>query len=77
MNSVFFAEHLEEVAFINFFNGNAILDATIDYNVVDIDKEFIKPMTGITFDLNGFKADKVVVCFDSSYDAFVNEIIVL
>lgn len=77
MNSVFFAEHLEEVAFINFFNGNAILDATIDYNVVDIDKEFIKPMTGITFDLNDFKADKVVVCFDSSYDAFVNEIIVL
>ena len=76
-NTSFNTYLFEEIEFINFFNGNAVVDGSIDYTTVDIDKEFITPMTGITIEFNDFKANKVVVCFDSSYDAFVNEIIVL
>ena len=77
VNSCTFGKHVEEVEFINFFNGNAIIDGCIDYDVVNIDTEFIFPDSGLTYNLYDIKADKVVICFDNTWEAQINEIIVL
>jgi hypothetical protein len=77
VNSSTYGKHVEEVEFINFFNGNAILEGCIDYEVVNIDTEFIFPDSGLTYNLHDIKANKVVICFDNDWEAQINEIIVL
>ena len=77
VNSSTFGKHVEEVEFINFFNGNAIIDGCIDYEVVNIETEFIFPDSGLTYNIYDIKADKVVICFDNTWEAQINEIIVL
>ena len=77
INSCVFGKHVEEVEFINFFNGNAVVEGCIDYEVVNIDTEFIFPDSGITYNLHDIKANKVVICFDNDWEANINEIIVL
>ena len=77
INSCIFGKHVEEVEFINFFNGNAIIDGCIDYEHVNIDTEFIFPDSGITYNLHDIKANKVVICIDADWEANINEIIVL
>ncbi len=77
VNSVYYEKHVELLEFINFFNGNAILDGNINFDQVNDEKEFIFPATGFTYDFEGFRAKKVVVCFDYEEDFNLNEIIVL
>ena len=77
LTPVSFGKHVEEVEFINFFNGNAVVEGCIDYEVVNIDTEFIFPDSGITYNLHDIKANKVVICFDNDWEANINEIIVL
>ena len=55
-------------------NGNAIIEGCIDYEVVNIDTEFIFPDSGLTYNLHDIKANKVVICFDNDWEAQINEI---
>lgn len=77
VNSTTFGSHFEEIEYINFFNDNALLDLVTNYEEVDYDKEFVYPTSGITIDITGVRANKVVICMDNDYQLNINEIIVL
>lgn len=78
-NSAFYEKMIEEVAYIDFDNGNAVIYP--QYCVekyVDYDLEFIQPGSAITVEFNkSFTASRVVICFKTSSPANINEIKVL
>lgn len=77
INSCDFNKRIERVEYINFFNGNAIMEAYVNEEHIKVEKDFIFPDSGITFNLDDIKASKVVICFDNLLEASINEIIVL
>ena len=77
INSCDFNKCIKRVEYINFFNGNAIMEAYVNEEHIKVEKDFIFPDSGITFNLDDIKASKVVICFDNSLEASINEIIVL
>ena len=76
-NSAYYDKALYEIAYINFFNDNVIYNASFMPNYVNDEKEFIFPGSSFTIDFDDIKATKVILCFDTTDGAQINEIKVL
>ena len=76
-NSAYYDKALFEIAYINFFNDNVIFNASFMPNYVNEDKEFIFPGSAFTIDFDDIKATRVVICFETTDGAQINEIKVL
>lgn len=77
MNSAHYDKRLERIEYINFFNDNSMHDLYADYNHIKDETEFIFPTSGFTYDIEGIRANKVVIAFDYGMEFNLNEIIVL
>lgn len=73
-NSAYYDKALSQIEFINFFNGNAIIDAQFSVSYLNDVQEFIFPGSAFTFDFAEFKASRVVIGIDTGYEAQFNEI---
>lgn len=74
-NSAFYDKYQEDLEFVNFLNGNAIVGTyfrTTEY--VDEEKEFIRPCSAFTYQFNEIKADKVIISFNGDGTKQINEI---
>ncbi len=73
-NSAFYDYYLSEIEFINFFNGNAILDASFPTSYVNNEYEFVFPTSAFVFDFQDIIASRVVIGFNTNTEARLNEI---
>lgn len=74
-NSANYSNYLEDISFINFGNGNVILDTTFRTSeYVDDEKEFIRPCSAFTYQFNEIKTDKIIIGFDTDGQRQINEI---
>lgn len=73
-NSAFYDEYVSGISFINFFNGNVILDAEFPSDYINDEKEFIFPSSSFAFDFADIKATRVVIGFDLAASSRINEI---
>ena len=76
-NSAFYEYALSEIDFINFYDGNVILNGGFCYNYINEEKDFIFPGSAFTFDFSDIKATRVVIGFNTSSVTQINEIKVL
>ena len=73
-NSAFYDYYLSAIDFINFFDGNAILDADFPSSYVNDEYEFIFPTSAFVFDFKDIVASRVVIGFNTSSEVRLNEI---
>ncbi len=73
-NSAFYDYYLSAIDFINFFDGNAILDADFPSSYVNDEYEFIFPTSAFVFDFKDIVASRVVIGFNASSEVRLNEI---
>lgn len=77
-NSAFYDKYLSEISFINFYNDNVIYDAYFLDDYINEEKEFIFPGSAFVLDIEKeFKASKVIIGFETSSGAQLNEIKIL
>ncbi|MFA6860833.1 MAG: family 43 glycosylhydrolase [Bacilli bacterium] len=76
-NSAFYDKYQSDISFINFFNGNAIMDTAFPTRYLNDEKSFIYPDSAFTYDFDDIKATKVIIGFNNPDAAkAINEIAV-
>ncbi len=73
-NSAFYDNYLSQIEFINFFNGNVILESRFANSYINDEFEFIFPTSAFVFDFEDIVASRVVIGFRTSVPTNINEI---
>ncbi|MBQ2713310.1 MAG: family 43 glycosylhydrolase [Clostridia bacterium] len=76
-NSAWYEKMLDEISFINFFNDNVIFNLGFCMPYINEDQSFIFPSSAFTAEFNEFKATRVVIGFNTTSGAQLNEIKIL
>ncbi len=73
-NSAYYDTILSQIDFINFFDGNAIIDVSFQEDYINNEYEFVFPTSAFVYDFADITASKVVIGFKTNQTTFINEI---
>lgn len=77
-NSAFYSKKVDNIDFINFKNGNAILNCYYPLELIDDEKEFVYPSSAFAFDFpEDIKVKEMIIRVNSSEEVRLNEIYVM
>lgn len=78
-NSAFYEKMISSIAYIDFGNGNVVINPVFNYNKnTNNQLQFIYPCSAISIEFNNiFTSNKVIVCFKTANGANINEIQIL
>lgn len=75
-NSAFYNKYVPEIDYINFGNGNAILNGVFPSRYVNDETEFVFPCSAFTYDFDEIETDTIIIGISSEKVSALNEIAV-